>query len=169
MLPAAAGLRAAEVMSRALIVARPEQELLEVEQTLFERQVSGLPVVEGDRLVGVISAGDVARVQVFMNSLDGQVNDRQEWSVQADGFQHSEPPAFHGFREMISRLKVKDAMSDQVVTCAPEAPLAEVAASMLAEHVHRVIVIDGQKPVGIISSLDLVKVLADSLAAIHKE
>ncbi len=161
---AAAKLTAADVMSRALVLARPEQDLLEVEGVLFERRISGLPVVEDGKLIGVVSAGDVARVQVFMNSLDGQVDDNQEWSSQADGFQHAEPPAFHGFREMIAKFKVRDAMNDQVLTCAPGTPLASVAEQMLAERVHRVIVVEQGKPVGIVSSLDLVKVLADQLA-----
>jgi CBS domain-containing protein len=161
---AAAKLTAADVMTRSLVLARPDQDLLEVEGVLFERRISGLPVVEDGKLVGVVSAGDVARVQVFMNSLDGQVDDIQEWSSQADGFQHTEPPAFHGFREMIAKFKVRDAMNDQVITCAPTASLASLAGQMLSEHVHRVIVVEEGKPVGIVSSLDLVKVLANLLA-----
>jgi CBS domain-containing protein len=160
----AAQLTAADVMSRSLVLARPDQDLLEVEGVLFERRISGLPVVENGALVGVISAGDVARVQVFMDSLDGQVTDNQDWSSQADGFQHKEPPAYHGFREMIAKFKVSDAMNDHVITCAPGASLASVAGQMLAEHVHRVIVVEQGKPVGIVSSLDLVKVLAKVLS-----
>lgn len=156
-------LRAADVMTRALICAHPDQDLLEVEGLLFERRISGLPVVEDDRLVGVLSASDVARVQVLMNSLDGQVNDRLDWPAQADGFQHANSPQFDGFRQMITRLKVRDAMQDQVTVCPPDQLLANVADAMLAERIHRVIVVEGTKPVGIISSLDLVKVLATQL------
>jgi CBS domain-containing protein len=163
-MPSAASLCAADVMNRALVCASPDQDLLEVEGVLLERRISGLPVVQQGRLVGVISASDVARVQVLMNSLDGQVNDRLDWPMQADGFQHSDAPDFHGFREMIGRLKVSDAMRDQVVVCEPQAPLAEVANKMLGERIHRVIVVEGEKPVGIITSLDLVRVLADQLS-----
>lgn len=163
-MPAAAKLTAADVMTRSLVLTRPDQDLLEVEGILFERRISGLPVVENGKLVGVVSAGDVARVQVFMNSLDGQVDDIQEWSSQADGFQHAEPPAFHGFRELIAKFKVRDAMNDQVVTCVPTASLAAVAGQMISEHVHRVIVVEQDTPVGVVSSLDLVKVLADQLS-----
>lgn len=165
MMPSNLGaLRAADVMTRALVCAQPDQDLLEVESLLFERRISGVPVVEHDRLVGVISASDVARVQVLMSSLDGQVNDRLDWPAQADGFQHTDPPQFDGFRQMITRLKVRDAMQDQVAVCSPEQPLAQVAQTMLEDRIHRVIVVEGEKPVGVISSLDLVKVLATQLA-----
>jgi CBS domain-containing protein len=156
-------LRAADVMTRALVCAHPDQDLLEVEGLLFERRISGLPVVEDDRLVGVLSASDVARVQVLMNSLDGQVNDRLDWPAQADGFQHADPPQFDGFRQMITRLKVRDAMQDQVAVCPPGQSLAQIAKTMLDERIHRVIVVEDSRPVGIISSLDLVKVLAEQL------
>lgn len=157
-------LRAADVMTRALVCAHPDQDLLEVEGLLFERRISGLPVVEDGRLLGVLSASDVARVQVLMNSLDGQVNDRLDWPAQADGFQHTDPPQYDGFRQMITRLKVRDAMQDQVEVCPPDQLLADVARIMLEQRIHRVIVVEGTKPVGIISSLDLVKVLAAQLA-----
>jgi CBS domain-containing protein len=164
MVSHAAALTAADIMTRSLVLARPEQDLLEIEGLLFERRISGLPVVDEGRLVGVVSASDVSRVQVLMNSLDGQVNDRLDWTQQADGFAHAQPPQFSGFRQMIGRLKVQDAMRDQVVVCAPDAPLAEVAKVMLAEHIHRIIVVENERPVGIISSLDLVKVLASQLS-----
>jgi CBS domain-containing protein len=164
MAPRASTMQVKDVMTQSLICATADQDLLEVERLLVGRQVSGVPVVEEGRLVGVLSANDVARVQVLMNSLDGQVDDRLDWQQQADGFQHSDPPEFDGFRQMISRLKVRDAMREQVVVCRPEDTLSDVARKMLDEHLHRVIVVDGERPVGIVSSLDLVKVLADELA-----
>lgn len=163
MVSNAAALRAADVMTRSLILAHPQQDLLEIEGLLFERRISGVPVVDEGRLVGVVSASDVARVQVLMNSLDGQVNDTLDWPQQADGFEHKDSPQFSGFRQMITRLKVQDAMRDHVVVCPPETPLAQVARTMLAERVHRIIVVEGERPVGIISSLDLVKVLSTQL------
>jgi CBS domain-containing protein len=51
-------------------------------------------------------------------------------------------------------------MHDQVVTCHPTTPLGEVADTMVRQHVHRVIVVEGDRPVGIISSLDILKLLS---------
>jgi len=157
----APAMRVKDVMSRSLVTAQPEQDLMEIESLLVKHRITGLPVVEAGNLVGVISASDVARVQVLMNSLDGQVDDRLDWQQQADGFQHSDPPEFHGFRQMLHRLKVRDAMQDRVTVCQENDSLGEVARTMVDQRVHRVIVVDGQRPVGIISSLDLVRVLAD--------
>ena len=58
---------------------------------------------------------------------------------------------------MIGDLKVKDAMHDQPVTCGKHTPVNEVAETMVRLHIHRIIVVEDQRPVGIISSLDLVQ------------
>ena len=51
-------------------------------------------------------------------------------------------------------------MHDQVVTCRPDASVVEIAAEMVRHHIHRVIVVEGDRPVGIVSSLDIVKLVA---------
>ena len=153
-------LRAGEIMTKALVCATPHQSLADVETLLIEHRVSGVPVVDRGRLVGILSRSDIVRVQVLMNSLDGQVTDQISGGDQADGFQHDPRAEFQGFRQMLTKLTVKDAMHDQVVTCEPESLVNEVAEAMVRQHIHRVIVVEQDRPVGIISSLDLVKLVA---------
>jgi CBS domain-containing protein len=52
-------------------------------------------------------------------------------------------------------------MHDQVVTCTAATPVSKVAEMLVRQHVHRVIVVEGEQPVGIISSLDVVKLVAE--------
>ena len=120
-----------------------------------------MPVVAGTDLVGVLSRSDIARVEVLMQSLDELVSDRLNWDTQADGFKHTTRPEFEGFRNRLEKLKVRDAMIDHVVTCTPQTPIRELAAEMLRHHIHRIIVVEGKHPVGIVSSLDLVRLVAE--------
>lgn len=151
---------ARDVMTKTLVCAHPEQPLGELELVLIEHRISGAPVVDHGRLVGVISRSDIARVEVLMESLDGLVSDQMRWDAQADGFQHPIRPAYHGFRGRLENLAVRDAMHDQVITCRPDAPVGEIAAEMIRHHIHRVIVIEADQPVGVISSLDIVRLVA---------
>ncbi len=167
MLTALQAKPAADVMTRPVVSVAPDQSLVEVETLLIEHRISGVPVVEEGELVGVLSRSDLARVQVLMDSLDGQVTDQLEWTEQADGFQHGAPSEFRGFRQLLAGLKVKDAMHDEVITCKPATPVGEVAATMLRQHIHRVIVVEENRPVGIVSSLDLVRLLAVDQANIE--
>lgn len=48
------------VMTRQLIVVEPSDELEDALSLMRERQVRRLPVVEGDRLVGIVAQADIA-------------------------------------------------------------------------------------------------------------
>ena len=47
------------VMTRELITAKPEVELTEVMDVMTQNKIRHLPILEGDRLVGIISIGDL--------------------------------------------------------------------------------------------------------------
>lgn len=152
---------AGEIMQKGVVIAKPDQALVEVERILVENHVTGLPVVEQGRLVGIVSRSDIARARVLTEALDSQVTDEMNWDeTQADGFKHVVPPAFHGFGQRLEQMKAKDVMRTQVVTCTAAAKVKEVATQMVRNHIHRVVVVEGERLVGIVSSLDLVGLIA---------
>jgi CBS domain-containing protein len=51
------------IMTRELILAQPQDDLDSVAHTMTERRIRHLPVVDGGRLVGIVSIGDVLKVQ----------------------------------------------------------------------------------------------------------
>lgn len=51
--------RVNDLMTRDVVTARPDAELREVMDTMTERRIRHLPVVEGGELRGIISIGDV--------------------------------------------------------------------------------------------------------------
>ena len=154
---------AGEIMVRNLISARPDQRLSELEKMLVDHNISGVPVIDQSRLVGVVSRSDITRVQVLGELLDSQIADELHWDeTQADGFRHTEGEKFQSFQDRMKNFKVRDVMRSQVVTCSPTAPLPEVARLLVQNHIHRVIVTDGDRPVGIVSSLDLAKLVSKS-------
>jgi signal-transduction protein with cAMP-binding, CBS, and nucleotidyltransferase domain len=58
-------------------------------------------------------------------------------------------------------LLVSDIMTPRVYTVKGDAPISEVARTMVDGHVHRLLVEEGGEPVGIVSTLDLLRLLAD--------
>ena len=58
-------------------------------------------------------------------------------------------------------LKVRQIMTPIADTVAEETPVPEIARMMVANHYHRMIVNWREKPVGIVSSMDLLKLIAD--------
>lgn len=56
-------LRVGDVMTRDVVVGAPNDDILAVAHTMTERRFRHLPILEGDKLVGMISIGDVLKAQ----------------------------------------------------------------------------------------------------------
>lgn len=151
---------ARDVMQSKLITADPDQSLAEVRHLLFESHISGVPVVSEGRLVGIVTRSDLVRVEELVEALDGEISQEQRMVQQTDGFRHSSVEGFQGFKKRLSELRVKDAMRAQVLTCSPDTPVGQVAGEMVRHHVHRIVVVEGRAPVGIVSALDVAALVA---------
>jgi CBS domain-containing protein len=140
----------------------PDMPLPELERSFLRERVSGFPVVEGRRLVGVVSRSDVVRQLCVEGSLSEQLAGRY---VDLSGFSQAGEPADEVGRRVggrIEGLRVRDVMVREVVTVEPDAPVARAAAVMVARRIHRLPVVDGARLLGIVSSLDLVRLLAEA-------
>ena len=54
-------MRAHQIMTRSVITIAPDASILEAAKTMLQHHVSGLPVVDSGRLVGIVSEGDFIR------------------------------------------------------------------------------------------------------------
>jgi len=57
-------------------------------------------------------------------------------------------------------LEVKDIMTPEVITISPDSTLIEAAEQMLENRIHALVVTENDKPIGIITTYDLVLVIA---------
>jgi CBS domain-containing protein len=71
--PAAVNLTAAQVMTSPVPTCSPDDRLTEVMQTMLEQRIRHLPLVEGGRLVGMVSMGDVVKGLVDRMELEANV------------------------------------------------------------------------------------------------
>lgn len=66
-----------EIMSSPLVVVEPNMDLEEAARLMFQMKIKKLPVVEGKRLVGLVSLTDIARFQPQMIKILKQLAARQ--------------------------------------------------------------------------------------------
>ncbi|MFK8028847.1 MAG: CBS domain-containing protein [Gammaproteobacteria bacterium] len=86
--PAVLERQAGDIMTRDLIVCEPQSDLLFVMACMTQNRIRHLPVMEKDRLVGVISIGDV--VQQRMHSLEAESDTLKEYIAAREWRFHSQ-------------------------------------------------------------------------------
>jgi CBS domain-containing protein len=122
-------------MTTSPVVVSESDSVEQVADLLAGFEITGLPVVDdADRLVGVISQTDLVRAR-------GSILPSTGWRG----------------------LIVRDLMTAPAKTILGSASLEEAARVMAAEHIHRLVVVDGRRsPIGVISEGDIIREMADS-------
>lgn len=151
-------LAARDVMKEKIVTAEPTLSAADLERLLNQERISGAPVVEQGRLVGVVSRADIVRAVADAEDGADVVLDYYRDIAGATPTK-SEHARLAG--ERAESLRVSDLMSRQLVSVAPTATLREVAAALTEHGIHRVLVAEGSRLLGVISTLDLVRLLAD--------
>lgn len=138
-------------MSRDVLCVEPDLGVETLTGLLLEEEIGGVPVVDlASRPIGIISKTDLVREQYG-------ATDTIESPPPADVAELG--PEFHEVR--VGHATVGEIMSSKMLSLPESASLAQAAALMAFEGVHRVPIvgIDG-KIVGILSSLDVLRWLA---------
>ena len=73
----ASKIKVKDIMTSPLVVAEPSMDLAEAVKLMFQMKIKKLPVVDGKRLVGLISLTDIARFQPQMISILKQLAAKQ--------------------------------------------------------------------------------------------
>jgi CBS domain-containing protein len=151
-------LTAKDVMNRQVLTVRVDLTVRELAAFLIENQISGAPVIDhGGRLVGVVSVTDVAENDAERPDL---VDDRSSRPVRG-WEERMNPEDIRALHIESDDLLVRDIMTPTVYTVPEETPVAKIAQTMVAGRIHRVLVTSRRRVVGIVTSLDLVGLLAE--------
>jgi CBS domain-containing protein len=136
-----------DVMTRDVKTVERGTTLKEAAVLLAELHVSGLPVVENDRVVGVVSEADILFKERAGRPEDiglaGLMLALELGTVSVDAKLHARTAG--------------EAMTAPAITIGSSRPLAEAAASMLDHRISRLPVVDDGRLVGIVTRADLVR------------
>ena len=144
--PVEAAVKVSDVMTTEVMSVSPEDRLRHAAQLMREHRISGLPVVEGSQVVGMITESD------FLNMA----------AETPDGDRHGFLDAlFGGHRAAHPSTLVGEAMTKDPVTVEAEMSVREAARKMKRHRIKRVPVVDGAGNLaGILSRADVMKVFA---------
>ena len=147
---------ARDLMLTDLVTLSPELALVDAHRVLIESGISGAPVIDdGNVIVGVLSSSDLVRA--VAEEHDSDVS-RADYFRDVLDFSGPEGASdLDDFQDRLKELTVADAMTRELVTVGPNASLRDVAQTLARHRIHRVLVVEGDRLAGIISSFDFVE------------
>lgn len=181
-------LQVRDVMTRGVITVSPEHTLREAMEVLSRNHVTGAPVVSGRSVVGVVSGSDLMEFAAALPPLAGAelepldddpieemevdgVDDDTEaqeaswfaarWRDESPDVNERITDAGESTWTALDEHTVSEVMTRGVVSIRPTVSLAAAADLMRRKRLHRVLVMDGEQMVGILSTTDVVAAVAD--------
>jgi len=140
-----------DLMTREVMTVAPDMSVKDAAKLLFEKEISGLPVVSQDnKIIGMITEKDLIAM-ALPNYLE-KLGDFD--------FILNEEPFIRKIADA-DKVKVKDIMRKDVLCVSEDTPIPEVARLMIIKKVRRIPVLDKDKKLaGIIARADIVKEIA---------
>ena len=153
-----ATLCAADVMQRDLITVHASDPVSEVARVLADARISGVPVLDDhEEVIGILSMADlVDRYAEEDDDVPEDVDYREDDTEVDDD--ETEVVAFHRASE--DEVCAGDLMTTEITFIAPTASLREASRIMVQKHIHRLLVVDRGRAVGIVTTLDILRAVA---------
>ncbi|MBW2557659.1 MAG: CBS domain-containing protein [Deltaproteobacteria bacterium] len=126
-------------MTRDLITVTRDTSILKVKNILKEHSIDQIPVVEGKKLVGIITDRDI-RVNLPSPASTLSV---------------------HELNYLLSEIKTESAMTKKVFTTTPGTTIEEAARLINEKHVNSLPVVVDDELVGLITTCDLLNILLE--------
>lgn len=182
-------LRLRDIMTTEAVTLTPETTVREAMEVLARHHVSGAPVVSGGDLVGVVSGTDLMSFAAALSGVPTENDANEEWGewsepTMSDDVEAGNEPASAFFSELwddagaevtgrisspstpewnvLEEHDVSELMTrTPLATLGPDASAEAAAELMRTKGIHRVLVTEGEKLVGIVSALDIATAAAD--------
>jgi len=127
-------IKAKDIMTKDVITVTKNETLADVAELMINKRISGFPVLEDDKLIGIITANDLFLVMDMIKTGEIPENNGQGCSP-----------------------KVSFAMSTEPITVNPETNLDEIIGLMKYRNIHTLPITSHNKLVGVIGRRDVFK------------
>lgn len=146
--------RVSELMNPDVVCAHPGMTTGEVEELLAARGVSGVPVVDDEgHILGVVSQHDLTRLRAKRVT----AGEAGRFFTDVDDYRDiAEEPLD------LSDTPVEEVMQPHMYTVTRDIGVAVAANIMRERRIHRVLVVEQGRLVGILTSLDLLRVVEEA-------
>ena len=179
-------LRLDEIMTKDVVTVPPEMTVRDAMALFSTRHITGAPVVSRGKVVGVVSLTDLVELAATSPGTPTGRPETQaewgEWDAETEVAEGVEPPAefFSDLwddagADVSARIRVTEgpewsalddttvaeAMTQRVFALSPTTAVDHAASYMRNSGIHRVLVMDGEKLLGLVSTSDITIAVAE--------
>jgi len=147
-------LTAEDIMSKTVITVEKDTSISELSELFIEYNINGLPVVnDEEKVIGIVTQGDLIEqnknlhIPTVITLFDAVLFLESEKKFETDV-------------KKLTGNKVEDIYSADAITVSVDTEINEIATIMAEKDVHTLPVMNGEKLVGVIGKLDLIRGLA---------
>lgn len=145
-------MKASDIMTSPVTTVGPDTPVREIAVLLYKLHISGVPVLESGRLVGVVSEGDLLhRYEIGTDRFEHTGS----WWLRVFGMDRGPAEYVKSHAQ-----RARDIMTREVISVAPDMPVADIATLLETRGIKRVPVMRGETVVGIVTRGNLVQALA---------
>jgi len=148
-------IKAKDIMATKVVTISPDDTVSTLAKLLNENRITGVPVVENNKIVGVISGTDVIKRCDYVSKELARFEDEAEYDP-FDGCIH----VHRYYTEELFNMKIRNLMSTPAYTMSPEDDIKDICKLMADKRVHRVTIAVDNEVVGLIATMDIVKLVA---------
>ncbi len=156
------GIQVGEIMESDVVSIGASASVAQLGRMMLDHRVSGLPVVEGGQLIGVVSRSDIIRKLEVERTQEAQFSDFYRQISSSDEVAADDMirlGAKVGAR--LEGMSVADVMVKEVITLESSASLKEAARKLVDHNIHRLPIVENGRLIGILTGLRLVQLIAD--------
>jgi len=151
---------AKDLMSKDVVYLHPDDSIFDAAKLFSQLDIHGLPVVKDDKLIGMITVTDIIRfIDIKTDNIPELKGAGIHDVILAIFKTVKSSESFEKELEKISNSRIEDIMSKELITIDQKATFLEIAKIMDKHNIHRVPVVSRNRLVGMITGVDLMKVL----------
>jgi len=154
-------LTARDIMNPDVLSVGMDWSIDQLAEYLIENSISGAPVVSEDGgLVGVVSMTDIIRYR-DLPATEEKENDLHDFYIHTSELKYSNEEIETSHLAAEALTTVKDIMTSKTFVVKEDAKIRDIADAMIRANIHRVLVTRNDTLLGIITSMDMLRVIRD--------
>jgi CBS domain-containing protein len=128
-----------KIMKTSVHSVHPAQKLSEVYKLMHSERIHHVPVIDGERLIGLLSTADLMRFSY------GNIYEQDQ----------------HTIEQALDLTSIREAMSEDLLTLPADGFVKDAVEALGRGDIHALPVVDGEKLVGIVTSTDVIRFLGE--------